>query len=154
MTFEVNDSDSAEARAAMSSYFAELDDRFPGGFDAREALRGDSGAFEAPGGCFVLARHRSEVVGCGAVRSIDGRTGEIKRMWIARDWRGLGLARRLLADLEARSRTIGHSVVKLDTNATLTAAIQLYESAGYRRIERYNDNPDAELWFEKSLSST
>ncbi len=33
----------------------------------------------------------------------------------------------------------------------LVEAIALYDRAGYRRIERYDDNPHAEAWFEKDL---
>jgi hypothetical protein len=44
--------------------------------------------------------------------------------------------------------------VVLDTNETLTEAISMYERAGYRPIERYNDNPDAQHWFAKDLGGT
>ncbi len=44
-----------------------------------------------------------------------------------------------------------HRMVRLDTNATLGTAIAMYESAGYRAIERYNDNPFAQCWFEKPI---
>ena len=42
--------------------------------------------------------------------------------------------------------------VVLDTNGVLIEAIAMYRSSGYEPIERYNDNPHAELWFGKSLS--
>ena len=42
-------------------------------------------------------------------------------------------------------------MVRLDTNSVLTEAIAMYERAGYRAIERYNDNPYARAWFEKGL---
>jgi hypothetical protein len=48
---------------------------------------------------------------------------------------------------------MGHDVVRLDTNATLTEALGLYAGAGYDPIERYNDNPYAERFFEKRLRS-
>jgi len=41
--------------------------------------------------------------------------------------------------------------VRLDTNATLDEAIAMYLAAGYLPIERYNDNPFAQRWFEKRL---
>jgi ribosomal protein S18 acetylase RimI-like enzyme len=41
--------------------------------------------------------------------------------------------------------------VRLDTNGTLAEAQALYRKAGYREIERYNDNPYADFWFEKIL---
>ena len=43
--------------------------------------------------------------------------------------------------------------MRLDTNGTLVEAIAMYERAGYHHIERYNDNPYAQAWFEKSLTS-
>ena len=135
----------------MSAYFAELDERFPTGFDPGDALISEAGLFDPPGGRFVVVRHQNETVGCGGVQSIDATTGEIKRMWIAPDQRGLGLASKLLAFLEHLSRDIGHDLVRLDTNATLTTAIAMYERAGYRSIDRYNDNPYAQRWFEKPL---
>jgi GNAT superfamily N-acetyltransferase len=72
-------------------------------------------------------------------------------MWVAPTARGQGLGRLLLADLEARSRGLGHHIVRLDTNGVLSEAIAMYERAGYHPIERYNDNPFAEHWFEKHL---
>ena len=38
------------------------------------------------------------------------------------------------------------------TGQRLTEAIAMYERSGYRHIERYNDNPYAEAWFEKDLT--
>ena len=46
---------------------------------------------------------------------------------------------------------MGHDVVRLDTNGTLSEAIAMYGRAGYRPIERYNDNPYAQAFFEKAL---
>ena len=73
-------------------------------------------------------------------------------MWLHPDARGLGLGTRLLAALESAARHAGRHAVRLDTNESLREAIALYESAGYRRIVRYNDNPDATRFYEKSLS--
>ncbi len=159
MTFETVDPTSEPARWAMAQYFAELDRRFPGGFDASGAFDGAARDFAAPRGAFVVVRDEGagegegegEVVGCGAVAHLDASTSEIKRMWVAGSARGRGLGRALLAHLEERARTAGATRVVLDTNGTLAEAIALYGSAGYRRIDRYNDNPDAQLWFEKQL---
>ena len=150
-TFEVIDPHSADARAAMAAYFDELDGRFPTGFDPGDARTGDDAALAPPGGAFVLARQDDRVVACGGVQTIGDGIGEIKRMWVADDVRGQGLGRRLLAELEARSAALGHRVVRLDTNGALTEAIALYARSGYAEIERYNDNPYAQRFFEKPL---
>jgi len=149
--FEAVDARLPQARASMDAYFAELDARFPNGFDPGAATTRDAQTFDAPTGVFVLVRESGEPIGCGGLLTLAPGVGEIKRMWIDPAWRGLGLAGRLLADLEARSRAIGHHTVRLDTNSTLTDAIAMYERAGYAPIARYNDNPYAERWFEKSL---
>jgi uroporphyrinogen-III synthase len=149
--FEEVDPRSGEARSAMSAYFAELDRRFPTGFDPGDGLDRGAEALGPPDGAFVVARREGRVVACGGVQTIGDGVGEIKRMWVADGVRGQGLGRRLLAELEARSAALGHAVVRLDTNGGLTEAIALYERAGYTEIERYNDNPYAERFFEKRL---
>jgi len=137
------------AVAAVGAYFAELDERFPGGFDPGDAPDAVS---MAPGaGAFVVGTSDGQPVACGGVQTLGPGVGEIKRMWVHDDWRGAGLGSRLLRHLEQVSAGLGHTVVRLDTNATLTEAITMYERAGYRSIERYNDNPYAQAFFEKDL---
>lgn len=131
------------AREAMGRYFAELDARLPGGFDA-----GDP----APPDTFTLATSDGVAVACGGVQQIAPATDEIKRMWVDPGWRGAGLGARLLRHLEDVARRRGAGVVRLDTHGTLEEAIAMYERSGYHRIERYNDNLYAEVFFEKSLS--
>ena len=100
----------------------------------------------------LLARLRQEPVGCGALKLHDGAPAEIKRMWVARGARGLGLGRRLLHDLERHAMEAGVAVVRLETNQTLTEAIALYRRAGYREVAAFNDEPYAHHWFEKRLA--
>lgn len=152
VAFEEVDPRRDEAREAMSAYFDELDRRFPTGFDPGDALTDGAAALAPPTGTFLVARQQGHVVACGGVQTIEDGVGEIKRMWVADHVRGQGVGRRLLAELEARSAALGHRIVRLDTNGELTEAVALYERAGYVEIERYNDNPYAERFFEKPLA--
>jgi DNA-binding MarR family transcriptional regulator/predicted N-acetyltransferase YhbS len=152
VTLETVDPRSPAARAAVGEYFAELDRRFPGGFDAGEQSATDAQRLSPPAGAFVVATSDGEPVACGGVQTIGDGVGEIKRMWVHPDWRGAGLGSRLLRHLEGVCRELGHAVVRLDTNGTLTEAVAMYERAGYREIERYNDNPYAERFFAKRLT--
>ena len=135
----------------LDEYYAELDRRFSNGFDADLTSQADIAGTTPPNGVFLVVWLDGDPVGIGALRSEAPGVGEIKRMWIAPSHRGRGLAKQLLAELESAISAMGHGTVRLDTNATLTPAITMYESSGYRSIERYNDNPDAERWFEKRL---
>lgn len=151
VAFQIVDPQSDDALGAMRAYFAELAVRFPTGFDAGDTLVADAPAMRPPTGGFVVARSDTDVVACGGVLRHDDRTGEIKRMWVDADWRGVGLGRRMLVELERQVTALGYAGVVLDTNATLTEAIAMYERAGYRSIDRYNDNPYAQRWFAKQL---
>ncbi len=149
--FSTVDAASPGARAAMANYFAELDRRLDGGFDAGTALDDATAAFNPPSGLFVVATSGDVVFGCGAVSWLDDRTGEVKRMWVDSELRGIGLGKRLLARLEDEIRASGRTRVVLDTNAALVEAIAMYRRLGYRDIDPYNDNPHAHHWFEKSI---
>ena len=134
---------------AMAAYFAEIGERF--GFEPGDAWQHDAASMAAPDGFFVVATSDGEPVACGGVQRLHDGAAEIKRMWVHDGWRGAGLGARLLRHLEDASRRRGHTVVRLDTNDTLTDAIAMYERAGYRAVERYNDNPWARCWFAKDL---
>jgi DNA-binding MarR family transcriptional regulator len=151
-TVESVDVASDEAVTAVRRYFDELEHRFPGGFDAGDAATTDLGAMRPPSGDFLVVRAEQDVVACGGLQRHTPTIGEVKRMWVDPGWRGCGLGVRLLAALETRAGELGYRQVYLDTNATLVEAVAMYERAGYRRIERYNDNPYAQAWFAKRLS--
>jgi ribosomal protein S18 acetylase RimI-like enzyme len=99
-----------------------------------------------------VAQLGAEPVGCGALRFGADGVCEIKRMWVARDARGMGLGRRLLEALETRAAEQGARVLRLETNRTLTEAISLYRSAGFTEVAPFNDETYAHHWFEKITS--
>jgi GNAT superfamily N-acetyltransferase len=148
----VVDGASGPAQWAMRQYFDELARRFPGGFDPGGALDEAAELFNPPRGVFVLAVVDGRTAGCGALVHLDDGTAEIKRMWVSPAIRGLGVGARLLSRLEDEAAHAGRRRVVLDTNGTLTEAIAMYGSRGYVPIERYNDNPYAQRWFEKALT--
>lgn len=150
ISLDAVDPGSADARTAVTAYLHELDVTFEEGFDVGEAAH-DEESLGGSAGRFVVARGDGAVVGCGGLQSLADGTVEIKRMWVHPQWRGLGLAGRLLRRLETEAVAMGHDVVRLDTNRELTAAIAMYRAAGYVEVPRYNDNSYADFWFEKHL---
>lgn len=105
----------------------------------------------APGGVFLLARVDGEPAGIGGVRFLDTDVAEVKSMYVSRAHRGIGLGRRLLAELDGIAAAHGCRAVRLDTSDYLTEALGLYRAAGYREVPDYNGNPKADLWFEREL---
>jgi DNA-binding MarR family transcriptional regulator/GNAT superfamily N-acetyltransferase len=141
--------DSPEAVACLSHYVSELEARFETGFDAARSRPSGPSAVEPL--IFLVARLEGRDVGCAALYDAGDQTAEIKRMWVAKDARGRGIARQLLQRLEKEAIGGGKSRLVLDTNRTLIEAMALYERSGFRRIERYNDNPYADFFYEKRL---
>lgn len=139
------------AQQCLRRYFAELDARFEVGFDPTASRPADLREMRPPAGTFLVAVLRGEPIGCGALKFHGDEPTELKRMWVAPSARGLGVGRRLLAELEARAAAAGSRVVQLDTNRALTEAIAMYRSAGYREVDAFNDEPYAHHWFAKRL---
>ena len=140
-----------DARWCLESYFSELARRFDAGFEPARSISADDDELTPPAGLLLMATLHGEPVGCGGLKLHDDAPAEIKRMWVAPAARGLGLGRRLLADLEARAAGGGARVARLETNRTLTEAISLYRASGYREVSSFNDEPYAHHWFEKTL---
>src|SRR4051812_1945669 len=141
----------ADARFCLESYFAEIDERFEAGWDQAAGIRLESEDMAPPRGLLLLARLDGEPVGCGVLWHHGGGVADVKRMWGAPAARGLGLGRRLLAELERHARDTGVRTLRLETNRALTDAIRLYRAAGFREVERFNDETHAHHWFAKSL---
>jgi DNA-binding MarR family transcriptional regulator/GNAT superfamily N-acetyltransferase len=147
----VVDPDRPEARYCMGEYFAELDRRFDAGFDPATSIPADADDMRPPAGLFLVAKLHGDPVGCGALKLHDDRPTELKRMWVSPDVRGLGVGRRLLDQLETQAAAHGSRRVQLETNRSLSEAIGMYRSRGYREVSAFNAEAYADHWFEKDL---
>jgi ribosomal protein S18 acetylase RimI-like enzyme len=148
--FEPARVDAPEVRELYAGFIAEADG--PLGIDlAAETANGPPADLEPPDGVLLLVRVGAESAGLGGVRHLDTGVAEVKSMYLAPAFRGLGIARRLLAELEAIAAERGCAAVRLDTSDYLTQAIGLYRAAGYREVPDYNGNAKANLWFERQL---
>ena len=152
-TVEVRERDprDADARFCLQTYYSELAVRFRDGYDPALSPVADA-EMTPPAGLLLVASLHGEPVGCGALIFYPEDVGLVKRMWVARAVRGLGLGRRLLAELEARGRANGVRLMRLETKDELAEAVQMYRTSGYREVAPFNDELYADHWFEKSLT--
>lgn len=120
----------------------------------------DPAMFEPPTGSFFVAYVEGEPVATGAWRRSEvaalgaTRTAEIKRMYVVPRLRGAGVARRMLAHLEASAADFGAEALVLETGTAQPEAIALYESSGYTPVPgfgHYRDEPMSRC-FGKLLS--
>jgi ribosomal protein S18 acetylase RimI-like enzyme len=148
LTIEAAGVRSADAGLLVARLDEELNRRYgevQGQFTAANALADHS--------TFLVGYVAGRPVACGAFRPMGGPAVEVKRMYVEPEFRGRGIARRLLAELEERARRAGYTLARLETGVAQPEAVRLYESAGYRRIDNYGiyaGNADSAC-FEKSL---
>jgi len=92
-------------------------------------------------------------IGCGCFKRFDNDTAEIKRMFIESDYRGKGISKIVLKELENWAVVLGFSKLVLETGIKQPEAIGLYENFGFTRIENYGKYADLSnsVCFEKIL---
>ena len=105
------------------------------------------------GVAFFVTRHDGIPAGCGGVQFYGSEYGEIKRMFVRPQFRGLGLARLMLNHLEAYAREHNIHVLRLETGIHQKEAIRLYEKSGYQSVPpfgAYVEDP-LSLFLEKRI---
>ena len=91
----------------------------------------------AAGGRLYLAEADGEAVGVGGLKRLTETTGEIKRMYVRPDARGLGVGRAIVDRLVADARELGLETVYLESASFMHAAHALYRSVGFMPSEPY-----------------
>ena len=139
-------SDWAETRAIFEEYAASLnvDLCFQGFADELAQLPGD---YAEPRGALLLAWVVGVVAGCCALRPLDSsdytNAAEMKRLYVRKAFRGLGLGRQLSEAILDSAHKAGYSCVLLDTLDDMESARALYEDLGFEEIPPYYHNPHA-----------
>jgi GNAT superfamily N-acetyltransferase len=102
---------------------------------------------------FLIARLEGWPVGCAALRPLGAEAAEVKRLYVTPPVRRRGIARLLLAELEAQAARFGFTTLRLETGNRQPEAIGLYESTGFRRIAPYGSYVEDPLsiCFEKAV---
>lgn len=161
ITIDPEPFDSPTAQALVGALDADLDERYAADDDdAGEVdyafLNLLSESVAPPQGTFLVARRDGVPVACGGLRRHNERTAEIKRMYVAPDARGAGIARALLVALEVEAVRLGYTRVVLETGIRQHEAMALYESAGYSLIANYGAYRESSLsrCYEKEFETS
>ncbi|WP_299824224.1 GNAT family N-acetyltransferase [uncultured Pontibacter sp.] len=101
----------------------------------------------------IVAYKEGEPAGCGAIKQYAEGVAEVKRMFVHPDFRGQGIAKSILAALEAWAKELKYKTTILETGTKQPEAIALYKSSGYRQISNYGQYAGVEnsLCFKKEL---
>jgi putative acetyltransferase len=136
------------------SLIAELD-TYQAALYPPESNHGIDAALSQPNVLFAVARDaRGKACGCGAI-VLDGKAGELKRMFVRPVHRGLGVGKALLAFLEAEALRAGCTLLMLETGIRQPEALGLYAGCGYARrgpFASYTNDP-LSVFMQKQLNS-
>lgn len=123
-------------------YYPELDDSEPGTKPSAADIA-----------VFYVAFDGERGVATGGLRAIDETHGEVKRMFVDPDYRGTGVAARMLRTLEADARARGWTRLVLETGDTMLPAQRFYVREGFTPIPLFGHyvGSDLSLCFEKVL---
>ena len=145
--------DTADAQTLIMELDAYLTPMYPS--ESRHGFSVDKLVRE--GVAFFVMRYNEELAGCGGVKlfvdDLAERFGEVKRMYVRPQFRGKGLAKRMLDQLADHTRQHGIDRLRLETGIYQTEAIVLYERMGFRRsgpFGEYRLDP-LSLYFEKRI---
>lgn len=143
----------APARELLREYARSLDVDlcFQNFEDELASLPGD---YAAPTGQLLLALVDGALAGCGGLRALAdvdyANACEMKRLYVRRAYRGLGLGRRLVEAILDSARSADYACVLLDTLDDMESARALYEGLGFENIPPYYHNPIAGAYYLKA----
>jgi putative acetyltransferase len=135
--------DLPEVVSLITALNTELEQRYPE--EGANHFRLDPDEVAPGRGAFLVAYEGSRGIGCGAVRLHEPGVAEIKRMYVVPEWRGRGIAKKLLAELEDQARRIGARRLILETGDRQPEALAVYRRAGFVDIPRFGEYVDSPL---------
>ena len=106
-----------------------------------EERNGLPGVYGAAGGALLLALNKDEPAGTIALRRLDQISGEVKRLFLRPQYRGQGLAKRLLEDVIERAIAIQYECLYADTLPSMLEDLSLYRRLGFEPAEAYSKTP-------------
>lgn len=103
----------------------------------------------------LVAYVDDQLAGCGCFKTYDDEAVEIKRMFVRPEFRGRGISKAILSELETWAKEVGFSKAVLETGTAQEEALGLYQKQGYQRIPNYGQyvNMPNSVCFQKLLDS-
>ena len=141
--------DTAEAMRLISELEAQLEPLYP-----RTSRHGYSiEKLMEQGVAFFVTRQDGVAAGCGGIELFGTEYGEVKRMYVRPQFRGLGLAKLMLEHLAAYARQHNIHLLRLETGIHQKEAIALYERMGFQKVPPFGTYKEDPLsrFYEKQI---
>jgi ribosomal protein S18 acetylase RimI-like enzyme len=99
------------------------------------------GKYAPPEGRLLLGVDGERVLGCVALRRVDERICEMKRLYVRPAARGMALGRGLVEAIVSEARSAGYAEIRLDVLAEFEAARGIYRAMGFTEAKPVSHNP-------------
>lgn len=106
-----------------------------------EELANLPGAYAPPSGVLFIAYWNNEAAGCIALRKLENKICEMKRLYVKKNFRGKNIGKVLTDELIAKAVQLGYEKMRLDTVPSMQTAQKLYRELGFYEIPPYRENP-------------
>jgi putative acetyltransferase len=104
------------------------------------------------GGIFLVLEDEAEIIGTGAIRQLQDKICELKRLWLLTEYHHKGLGYRMLQELLTVAREMGYERIRLETDAVFQKrAVKFYKQIGFYEIPIASSTPDEDILMELSL---
>ena len=100
---------------------------------------------------FYCVLEDNRVTGTVGLKKFSGDTVELKALYLDKDFRGQGIGRKLMDKAVLAAKELGYKSIVLDSMSKYKDARRLYERAGFKDTERYNDNLHADVFMRLEL---
>ena len=98
--------------------------------------------YENDHGLFLVVLDDGKLVGTGAIKRMDEKTAELKRLWLLESYHGQGIGYRVVMQLFDFAREKGYSRIRLQTGQTQIRALEFYKRLGFYEIQSYRESMD------------
>ena len=88
------------------------------------------------GGIFIVSENpEHEIIATSALYRESDKTCTLRKMYVNKNYRGHGLGKILMEQILEEAHNMNFTEMILETNASMTTAIRLYENYGFRKID-------------------
>ncbi len=98
--------------------------------------------YEKNHGLFLVVLDDKKLIGTGALKWMDEKTAELKRLWLLETYHGQGIGYRVVMQLFDFARKKEYSRIRLQTGQTQIRALEFYKRLGFYEIESYRESMD------------
>lgn len=86
-------------------------------------------------GDFEVIEFKGEIIGSYGIYKIDDETCELRKMYLKKEFQGLGLGNIMLENSLRLAMNLNYKKITLQTNSVLYKAIKLYKKYGFEEFE-------------------